>query len=60
MKIFSRVALLLVLVATSVLPQREDPDGDDRIDWGGGNKDLALNTTLESKAPPGKTFMSWG
>ena len=54
MKIFNRVTLLLVLVATSVQPQHEDPDGDDRIDWGGGNEDLALNATLESKATPGQ------
>ena len=55
MKIFSRVTILLVLVATSVKPQGEDPDGDDRIRWD-GSKDLASNSTSGSKATPGQNL----
>ena len=55
MKIFSRVTILLVLLVTSVKPQGEDPDGDDRIRWD-GSKDLASNSTSGSKATPGQNL----
>ena len=55
MKIFNRVTILLVLLATSVKPQGEDPDGDDRIRWD-GSQDLASNSTSGSKATPGQNL----